>query len=270
MLSDSNTLERPFIWKLIPTPRDVELMGDLLVWMPSEKRLPPLDPQPSDVGLLHQFIRFCGKNTPPEEILKFARKWGIFGFCQHFRPMPHPLLDPDDGDPMSCQYLQLPTGEYYEALEFWRDYSRRARAMLRIASRLNQNKQGYFDDWKVLDPARKRPLSKSSVMLMMERSAISDEIEDWLYRGNVSLKFDWPGERPSIYFRCNLLGLIACHMMFAISRSQGFAICTSCGFPYPPKRRPSPKRANYCLSCRETSPSRESQARARSKKRESK
>src|SRR4051794_17613423 len=75
MLSKTNTLERPFNWRLKQRIRNVELDGDLLVWRPDGKEPQPFNQQQSDVGLLHQFVRFCGKNTPAEEILKFARKW---------------------------------------------------------------------------------------------------------------------------------------------------------------------------------------------------
>lgn len=270
MLSDTNTLERPFNWRLKPTLRSVELYGDLLVWRPDGKEPLPLSPQQSDVGLLHQFVRFCEKNTPVEEILKFARKWGVLGLCQHLLPMPHHRLDLHFRNQPPCQPFQLPTGEFFEALEFWRNYSRRARATLRIASRLNQNMLGDFEDWRVLDPSHK-PLGAGSIeRLLLEKSLISNEIQWWLWVGKVAFLPDWSGKRLSVNVSCNLVGLIGCHMMFAVSRSQGIAICTSCGFPYAPKRRPAPNKSNYCPPCRETSPSRESKARARSKRRESK
>jgi hypothetical protein len=271
MLSDSNTLERPFNWKLTPTPRDIKLKGDMLVWGPEGKAVKHSVPQQSDVGMLHWFLRLCWKNTPAEEILKFARKWGTLGLCRHSVPTLHCRCDTDNPNSTPCRDLRLPTGERFELLDTWRDCSRRARAILRIASRLLQNKQGDFEDWRVLSPAIPGSFGKSRNTLIVERSSISDAIRWWwLKYGEVDLQLGWNVGKPSVYFSCNLIGLIGSQLMFAVGRSQGIAICTGCGFPYAPKRRPSPKRGSYCPPCRETAPTRESQARARGKKRESK
>lgn len=263
MLSDTNTLERPFIWRLCLRPRNIELMGDLLVWRPDEKEAPPRDPQPSDIGLLNKFVRLCGKNSSPEEYLRFAREWGVMGLCQHFSPYPHPRLDLDDEKHKPCEYFQTASGQYFEPLAIWREYSLEARAILRVAARFHQDRQGDFEDWKVLNPTLQGPLTRSSKMFLFERIVIAKKIDRWLDRGNLNLRLDWHGAKPSIYVSCNIVGLIGCHLMLAVNRSQGIAICTSCSFPYPPKKRPSPGRGNYCDKCKGKAPSRESQATRR-------
>lgn len=269
MLSDTNTLERPFIWKLRLRPKSIELMGGLLVWRPDDEGAPQDNTQPKDIGLLNKFVRLCSKNSSPEDFLRFARRWGVLGICQHFKPFPHRRYDLDLENPKACEYFQLASGQYFEPLEIWRQFSREVRAILRIASRLHQGEQGYFEDWKVLNPTLKRPLKRSREMLLFERVEIAERIQQLLEHGNLKGQITWYDKSPLIYVSCNLLGLIGCQLMLVVSRSQGIAICTSCGSPYPPKKRTSPGRGNYCDPCKQKSPSRESQA-ARRKKRKPK
>lgn len=258
MLSETNTLERPFIWSLEPKPKNIELMGKLLLWRPDEKRERTSSSQQSDVGLLNKFIRL--DKASPEEILRFAQQWGVLGLCKHFVPYTHFLYDIDKDQVVRCKLLEFDTGQHWEPVERWRYFARRARAILRVASRLNQNKQGYFKDWQVLNPTLSRPLNKLGGMYLLEKTTLAEKIEYWLDYGNVRPQFTWPGDKPLISFGCNVLGLITCHIMFAVSRSGGIAICRGCGYPYSPIKRPKTNQRNYCKSCGKKASSRDSQA----------
>lgn len=261
--SDRNTLERAFTWEIWPRAKSIKLMGDLLIWVPDERRERKFrDPQPDDIGVLMRFLRLS--NAPPEEILKFASEWGVLDLCKHMNPRTHKKLSKEDGP---CEQLQFSWGDLWEPAEVWRDFARQARAILRVASELNKNKQGHFQDWRVLSPARTKELGRSMFAFEMERSALAQMVEDWLADGNVRLRFTWAGDRPLIYFNCNILGFIACQLMFAISRNQGIATCSSCGNLYPPKRRPRANQRNYCNLCGKRAAWRDAQADRRRRQR---
>gem|GEM_PF-2280646 len=263
LFSDSNTLERPFIWNLRLRPKKVDLIEEFLVWWPEEEkeRLPV--PFQSDIGILNQFIRLGAKDATPSDVLEFARKWGVLGICrQHLVPFPHPRFETDGSQFQPCDYLEYPTGHLIEPVYRWREFSWRARAILRIASRLHQNKPGFFEDWRVLW-SLKSPHTNSNDILNYERRSLGDIIHGWLVYGQVEPQFDWVTEKPTFSLSCNVIGLIGCHLMFAVSRSQGIAICTSCGFPYSPGRRKAQTRNNFCDDCKGPARSRESKAKAR-------
>lgn len=270
LLSDSNTLERPFIWNLRLRPKKIELIEKFLVWGPEEEKERLPIPFQSDIGVLNKFIRLGAKDATPADVLKFARKWGVLGICrQHLVPFPHPRFETDGSQFKPCFYFELPSGQLFEPVERWQDFSSRARAILRIASRLHQHKLGFFEDWKVLGSSFERPHTISDDNLYRERRSLGEIIQGWLVYGQVEPQFDWVVEKPIISFSCNVIGLIGCHLMFAVSRSRGIAICTNCGYPYPPSRRKAQDKNNFCEDCKASSPSRESKAKTRNRSRES-
>ena len=61
-----------------------------------------------------------------------------------------------------------------------------------------------------------------------------------------------------------LIGALAIQLVFEVCRTDGLAICTSCGTPYlPPKRRPRRDQNPYCTDCGISAARRDAAARYR-------
>ena len=102
---------------------------------------------------------------------------------------------------------------------------------------------------------------------------ISVAVNGWLELGHVLPLFSWGGTGPALvtlgarvsWFNresqaewlpnmpllqgTSLFGALAVQLLMAVSRTGGLAICSGCGAPYVPKRRPNPRRRRYCPQC---------------------
>jgi hypothetical protein len=47
-----------------------------------------------------------------------------------------------------------------------------------------------------------------------------------------------------------VFGALAVFLMHEVARSDGPAVCSACGQPHWPERRPNPNRRTYCADCR--------------------
>jgi hypothetical protein len=64
---------------------------------------------------------------------------------------------------------------------------------------------------------------------------------------NVEVFFFWPRTGPIIQLAVRgLFDALVVHLMLAVSRSQGFVICSSCGELYAPQKRPRRNQRHYC------------------------
>jgi hypothetical protein len=102
-----------------------------------------------------------------------------------------------------------------------------------------------------------RPLEVDGVdVVRPRRSTVSEQrglltgaVRQWLEMGDVAVAFSWT-KVPAIRFGSySLFGALALQVALAVARSQGLAVCMSCGRAYPPTRRPAPNRNNYCQDC---------------------
>ena len=76
-------------------------------------------------------------------------------------------------------------------------------------------------------------------------------IDDWLDRGCIRLSiFPQNGKRAVRLAGGGLLGALAVQLVFEVCRTDGLAVCTSCGTPYlPATRRPRRDQNPYCSDC---------------------
>jgi hypothetical protein len=125
-------LEQAAVPKEWFVPEDIELRRDRLCWRPSKpspafpgftyayaKRTP-------GPGVLEQFVALS--DAPDEDILRYARHWGVLLICHHGLPASHS----EDCGPMT-----LPgRGRYvfWEPIESWRYFARHAKAVLEMAA----------------------------------------------------------------------------------------------------------------------------------------
>jgi hypothetical protein len=80
---------------------------------------------------------------------------------------------------------------------------------------------------------------------------LSVVLDRWVERGCVKLSvFRQNGRRAVRLGGGGLLGALAVQLIFDVCRTDGLAVCTSCGTPYlPPTRRPRRDQNPYCPDC---------------------
>jgi hypothetical protein len=249
MLNDVGTLERPMQARKFTGQEVVGTRQENLLWR--ETYRPILDCLYEAVDnteeILWKFIRL--HDAPSDEILRFARKWGVLGICEHSFPATHnpPRMAKSKSHP-ACTPLRLNADNYWEPLQSWRDYSRQARGILRIAARLHQDKLGLKEDWEAVYGEDYTVSGMApEAELIWQRLRLSFLVNDWLELGDVRPKFMWAGGGIGVSYYLTLFGVLASQLAFVISRDKGVGLCASCGEPYIPGRRlPKRNQRNYC------------------------
>lgn len=259
---ENGTLERPVkdLWQV---PPGIELVGDRLVW-PRRRRVDEETFVRSGPGLLDGFMKLG--DAPAEQILAFARRWGVLGICVHGAPASHrPPSVPFDPAVPSCMPQQLENGDYYESLISWRYFASATQALVNIAARLQNGGVGASADWRTVYqgspplPGDSRDFwDESRRHREVDVLTLCERVNDWLQMGNVSpalSAFMWLSKgTPELqlgspcYYGA-LFGAIALQLALVIGRSDGLATCDACGNVYIPSRRPNPNRRSFCSKC---------------------
>ena len=218
----------------------------------------------ASAGLLTEFIAL--DEAPAQRVLAYARRHGPLGFCRHGDPS-HRLR------PQGCAAEIVITGggqsAVREALQWWRNLAGRARALLNAAAQLFK---GRVDD---LTLARLNPEVLFSARRL--RTARRDPapfvaygMELWLRLFQVRPRAIYNRRRKRFEVEIGglpaLPGALALQIMLTLTRSVGFAVCSSCGKLFPPSRRPNPNRNTYCQACGIRAAWREAQTRRRERK----
>jgi hypothetical protein len=74
-------------------------------------------------------------------------------------------------------------------------------------------------------------------------------LREWVELGDVRPEIDFGGGPPIILGGEGLFAGLATQLLFAATRTAGVVICSSCGAPFSPKRRPRAGEAHYCDTC---------------------
>ena len=256
-------------------PSGIELTPDrlsLMVWAERRggKYISPTWVSPTH-RLLEQFVHLWERS--PEQILAFARKWGVL------------FLD-KDGWPCR-KFLYNPYGvQVPEPIERWRHFSHRAYAVLNIAAKLAQGKLGEDADWNPLSaisiPGVRRHLEQWGGLQgywitehggpgylkacaerhlnrtpEFERIFLWQEMLFWLKVTDVGFlllpKDDFASGRWQVFadYKRSMLGAVAMQLALTISKAETLYTCSECGIEHPRKRAPKPGQAIYCDMCRE-------------------
>jgi len=105
-------------------------------------------------------------------------------------------------------------------------------------------KPGTADDWGLVLKGR-FPGHAESDALRLNKVFLVEALNIWLDLGAISLDVvDIKGRTRRT--GADLFGSIALQLMLAATRQAGLALCAVCGEEYPPTRRPSEGRPNYC------------------------
>lgn len=252
MATGNGSIERPLPEREWYIPKKIWLEPDKLIWEP--------DPDVREVrpgpGMLTDFVNLAV--GPDERILKFAQRWGVLMLCEHGLPTSHnPHKRSSAGFEFGCYprgWFDRPPGVVWAPLADWRFWARQARALLNIAANLHCDKVGEPSDWQTV--YERTNTSHSAVPwwqqdIEVDRMKVADVVNEWLDLAQSRLFLRWrPAQSPSVEVSgASLFGSLGVQILFAISRSDGLALCSACGIPYPPSKRPKPGQRNYCRDC---------------------
>jgi len=122
--------------------------------------------------------------------------------------------------------------------------------------------EGYL---RHLDELGERRMAES---LDFQRQVFGEVLNFWLEMAAVRPRMDWSGSKPAVQLGGHgLIGALAVQLLFDCSRTDGLAVCTSCGTPFlPGPRRPRRDRNVYCSDCGLKAATRDASARYRQTK----
>jgi hypothetical protein len=236
-------------------------------------------------SLLDEFVNLS--ESADERIVRFAGKWGVLGVCKHGVPYSRCLKDCQEGYLENISVWRMYSRMARAILSISANLHQGIPGKNADWSTIFSFEIREQDDWfeVVLDKFSHQFLSAvSDSALDAIRRSISEEnkrreqgteniisspknelaglvnlqklllgwlIDALLVGSGIRLAFNWKLAEPKIELSSSnsLLGALACQMAFAVLRSDAIAICSACGTPYTPNRRPAASRRNYCLSC---------------------
>ena len=212
--------------------------------------------------------------------MKFANKFGVLQLCEHGVPYVHNANPHITG---TCDSRQ-PSG--LEPVSLWRMYARLARAIIKVVADLHDvekpdipfllgDKKGleYYSkrisDWEDIDGAwvfLSKSWNRKDVPADFfkgffrdpcgEAHNLAETINVWLEFCGVRPTFAWDLlEKPRPEIRLTggaVLGTVIRQLAFACARVDGLAICSGCGKPFVPERRPRARQRCWCPECRGT------------------
>lgn len=251
----------------VPARIELDESQERLIWTwpgkPRGQVKPPHAPR-EKLTMLHEFQELA--DAPAEGIRDYARRWGVLSICDHGLPSTHNARSSTSWErPAGMEYcypkrypLDDPTPAYWisdgwfqEPVDRWRHYAREAGAILRLAPFLWAGKLGDASDWEVFSPGHEAWRQRYGLPIKEERRLLSWRVSQWLEWGGVKPFFLWQGvEAPHLQLEPRgLFGLLAMHLALAVSQVEGFAVCSECGNPYIPRRKPRDDQRNYCPTC---------------------
>jgi hypothetical protein len=129
------------------------------------------------------------------------------------------------------------------------------------------------DDIEPATPRRRRLVEllgrcRLQESVEFQRYVLSGVLNYWLQVAGVQPRLNWPGAKPAVHLAGQgLFAALAVQLLFECSRTDGLAVCTSCGTPFLPQaRRPRRDHNPYCSDCGLKAAQRDAAARYRQTK----
>jgi hypothetical protein len=222
----SRRTERPVQTAIVWAPKVLSLEGEYLLWDANRNSV-----NTPGVGLLEGFLHLAG--TGPDEILRFARKWGALDI----KRKPAPGL------------------RFLEPIAAWRNLAIRFRSLHRIGAELNCDRIGAAEDWKAL-VAKLPAASKNFKAIEEARFVLMSRVGQLVREAHLCPRLYWNKSAKQwqidfdTFSRTNLFAVLVLHLMVAVANKEGFALCSGCHRSYIPEKQPSTGRRNYCPDCR--------------------
>jgi hypothetical protein len=110
---------------------------------------------------------------------------------------------------------------------------------------------GRVEDWRVLYHKPDGPVPWWKRTVEAEQFVLFHVVDEWLGLAGVRLSPGPPGRSHLLVSGGGLFGALVSQIAFAVSGTQGVAICSGCSSPYTPSRRPLRDRRRYCRRCRD-------------------
>jgi hypothetical protein len=238
---------------------------------------------------LARFVRLG--EASDDEILQFARRWGLKG---HHDLGNYPdLLDraEDVGDHIVAALAEQTQWRLHgrEPLAAWRCWSRHAGALLRVSGELRDGRVGRPRDVAVLchpsptadtwpDSAGLQPwwlrrpdYTPPAPMLRNHRELVEVFAGRWVRAGHVRPVLRWTASARAVELAGGgLMGALAVSLLAAVQGATSLAVCSGCSNLYVPDRTPRETQRHFCGRCRDDGEplrqaKRDSRARARAR-----
>jgi hypothetical protein len=223
--------------------------------------------------------RFVGlRDARDDQILRFARRWGMLELCSHSLPIGHNMdwMPPSlaDNRHVGRERLDACTFEpRVDRLADWRYWSSQARAILEVGRAIAAGRAAdprrlhdlltlapwADDDYLpraaevselVFYPSPLRPAARRPISSAVGRQLVADALDYWFYAASTRLAMRWSGSRPEAVWTGGLIGMIGLQLALAVSSANGWAVCAGCGSQHVPAR-PNSTRRSFCPTCRE-------------------
>jgi hypothetical protein len=204
-------------------------------------------------GCLDRFLRLG--SGAPEDILEFAQDWG--------------LLDLGEGQPLTPSLFEMPEPGVFsrlrtsgflnapqsESLRTWYLASDEARAILLLISQIRREVPTDPDLWGSVLGLGRWATEIASLSADEQAGVLVQALDSWLWYGRMAPRVRWTSAIESPELHWDLLwsvgGLLAWQLVSVATSDRGIAVCTECGNPYEPSRKPNPNRENFCRKCSE-------------------
>jgi hypothetical protein len=147
-----------------------------------------------------------------------------------------------------------------------RNLARHARSLLNAAAQL---RKGAVEDMTLvrLNPGLLFSATSLTDALPEAGWFVAYGMDLWLRFFQVRPRVTYNETRKRVEARMGgspaLAAALALQILVVLTRSSGFAICSGCGQPFAPARRPNPNRNAYCRGCGKRAGWRDAQERHR-------
>ena len=196
----------------------------------------------SDAGALDALVRI----KTPDDVLRFAHRYGPLGLCKHGLPPMHRGSRYQD-EFVDGEWVGVTdTGEWNpasggdergwcppcnpESIKRWLAYSNLALSYLNLAAGLKTDKAL---------PARG-----------LRQGFLKDGVNEWLGDAGVRLELNWSGGEPELTLTGGgVFGALGVQLLTAVTH-HSLAVCSGCRKPYLRKaRKPKQGERNFCPDC---------------------
>jgi hypothetical protein len=249
--------DRPMKVGAIWAPPVARVEGEFLIY-----RLGDRAKRNASQGLLRGLL---DAKSSPEAIIRFCKRWGVLGLCEHGIPASH-------GSCVSRRafHTEMVSGvsgikaSYgRESIASVRRFAGALESLLRIGAEMSQGRRGAASEWANAEETICGPdfpmwdPSPSTVNdLDISRNFLQMLVRRLIEICRIVPRFFWNRDTKSWQIDLdsqgsgnNLPALLTIELIVTIADKDGFAICSSCHRAYIPARRPDPTRRNYCPQC---------------------
>lgn len=268
--------DRPVKTGAVYSPPVIAVEGNFLIYGDALRRAKRNVSQ----GLLRGLL---DARESSEKTIKFCRRWGVLGLCDHGLPFSHhekcmhppafrtvvetvEIIHPTPVKHLQLEYADVSHAHFRESIDSVRRFAGALYSLLQIGAEMAKGNAGQADDW---DNARDVitgkapnpwPESPANSTVGGARPYLQVLIRELIQICRIRPRFWWndkAGHDGSWQIDLdsegspisNLPALIVLELLVVIADKDGFAICCNCHRSYIPDRRPDPTRRNYCKPC---------------------